>query len=316
RKLPTPIFLGIDRKRQSDYPYVAHRAYDSWRGGRVSFSNKSSNLNDALEETQMMTLESYKGIKNLESKQNIALRGIILKSSFKFVEPKQVEDLFDARSINKKTTTLLEKKKNILSALRKISDIDSSITEEVNVFFSGLSSLISDLEDVGYDNPTLNLNWLVNHALIDRIIDLVDVIEDYENKIQKIYEPLDTFINTMNLFFKDSDKTLEVDSIGRMHIKVKNSSRPLDLGCLSSGEKQILIIVANVFFNKYGPALARKRTLIIIDEPELSLHMRWQEMFSDIVLSTSPDTQFILATHSPDIVGDLHNKTKIIRTGK
>ncbi len=44
--------------------------------------------------------------------------------------------------------------------------------------------------------------------------------------------------------------------------------------------------------------------MIIVDEPELSLHVRWQESFVDAIQKASPRLQIILATHSPSIVLD------------
>jgi predicted ATP-binding protein involved in virulence len=51
-----------------------------------------------------------------------------------------------------------------------------------------------------------------------------------------------------------------------------------------------------------------KREIFIIDEPELSLHLGWQELFVDSITTSSPETQFILATHSPSIVGSIENE--------
>ena len=44
--------------------------------------------------------------------------------------------------------------------------------------------------------------------------------------------------------------------------------------------------------------------IFIVDEPELSLHIDWQEKFVEAVLDANPDVQLILATHSPAIILD------------
>jgi predicted ATP-dependent endonuclease of OLD family len=49
---------------------------------------------------------------------------------------------------------------------------------------------------------------------------------------------------------------------------------------------------------------SNRSSVLIIDEPELSLHLKWQEMFVDAISEASPDTQLILATHSPSIILD------------
>ena len=43
--------------------------------------------------------------------------------------------------------------------------------------------------------------------------------------------------------------------------------------------------------------------VFIVDEPELSLHMDWQNMFVDAVQTANPKLQLILATHAPAIIG-------------
>ena len=46
----------------------------------------------------------------------------------------------------------------------------------------------------------------------------------------------------------------------------------------------------------------KKNTLIMIDEPEISLHLSWQDIFVDALLKACPKYQFVLATHSPNII--------------
>lgn len=65
---------------------------------------------------------------------------------------------------------------------------------------------------------------------------------------------------------------------------------------LSSGEKQILIILTNVLIQ------AGRDFIMIMDEPEISLHFDWQRRLIDDVQSLNPSLQLILATHSPAVV--------------
>lgn len=50
------------------------------------------------------------------------------------------------------------------------------------------------------------------------------------------------------------------------------------------------------------PEQSKLSRVYVVDEPEVSLHITWQEQFVDALLKASPDTQFILATHSPSII--------------
>jgi hypothetical protein len=69
---------------------------------------------------------------------------------------------------------------------------------------------------------------------------------------------------------------------------------------LSSGEQQMLILAYEVIFR------TAPNTLILIDEPELSLHVLWQStMVEDLgAMGTFGDLSFVLATHSPTLIGD------------
>ena len=68
----------------------------------------------------------------------------------------------------------------------------------------------------------------------------------------------------------------------------------------SSGEKEIINFLLGVF------AFNINNGIIIIDEPELHLHPRWQNVLLElfIELSTLTKNQFILSTHSPTFIND------------
>ncbi|RWQ80746.1 MAG: excinuclease [Mesorhizobium sp.] len=72
---------------------------------------------------------------------------------------------------------------------------------------------------------------------------------------------------------------------------------PLDR--LSSGEQHQLVLFFELLFE------IRKNSLILIDEPELSLHVAWQKKFIGDLLSIIELNKFdvILATHSPQLIG-------------
>jgi hypothetical protein len=66
------------------------------------------------------------------------------------------------------------------------------------------------------------------------------------------------------------------------------------------------VILTHLFFN---PA-AQQVNVFLIDEPELSLHVQWQELFVDSIYAANPNVQYILATHSPSIILDKLGKCK------
>jgi len=79
-----------------------------------------------------------------------------------------------------------------------------------------------------------------------------------------------------------------------------NHGDPLDVSSLSSGEQQEIILFYKLIFE------TPPNSLVLIDEPELSLHIAWQQEFlKDVLIITqSSDFDVLIATHSPDIIND------------
>lgn len=67
---------------------------------------------------------------------------------------------------------------------------------------------------------------------------------------------------------------------------------------LSSGEKQMLIILLTVLVQNREPYV------LLMDEPEISLHIEWQQSLIGLVLDLNPQIQIILSTHSPAVIMD------------
>ena len=128
---------------------------------------------------------------------------------------------------------------------------------------------------------------------------IVDIIDEHKSRNDGYYQPIDDFLGTVNIFYEDSNKKLEIDTVGQLIVRRPDGNECTIEG-LSSGERQLLVIFAHSFFNQ--------NNVFIIDEPELSLHLGWQEKLADTIFSANPSSQFILATHSPEIIAGNKNK--------
>jgi predicted ATP-binding protein involved in virulence len=114
-------------------------------------------------------------------------------------------------------------------------------------------------------------------------------------KIDFIYKDRDLFKNTLNKLFSDTGKTIKLDENNSIIFKI-NKKESLTPYQLSSGEKQILIILLNIVL------LENKPTIVLMDEPEISLHVEWQMVLIQTLLEINPNLQLIITTHSPSIV--------------
>lgn len=72
--------------------------------------------------------------------------------------------------------------------------------------------------------------------------------------------------------------------------------QPLSPYLLSSGEKQMLIILLTVLTEDGDPYV------LLMDEPEISLHVEWQQRLISLIRKLNPRVQIILTTHSPALI--------------
>ncbi|MCD7713489.1 MAG: AAA family ATPase [Prevotella sp.] len=116
---------------------------------------------------------------------------------------------------------------------------------------------------------------------------------DAAAKAQQISSQKKLFHDLIDHFFADTKKTV---------IRSENEIRLMQLGevllphQLSSGEKQLLVIMLTVLVEDMQPCT------LFMDEPEVSLHVEWQQQLIDTILQLNPNVQIILTTHSPAVI--------------
>ena len=110
-----------------------------------------------------------------------------------------------------------------------------------------------------------------------------------------LYRRVDTLKKIINSRF--SYKQLDVGTEG---FNVFSNDAQLNLEMLSSGEQHELVLLYDLLFT------VKRDSLILIDEPELSLHVAWQrDILRDLdEIASLSDFRVLLATHSPTIIGD------------
>ena len=76
--------------------------------------------------------------------------------------------------------------------------------------------------------------------------------------------------------------------------------QPLSLDKLSSGEQQLVYLLGLLIFD------TQPKQLVLLDEPELSLHPAWQDDFFPLLqqICELNGCYLLMATHSPSLVGD------------
>lgn len=131
-------------------------------------------------------------------------------------------------------------------------------------------------------------------------------IEMQENKLSALDDLVETishFNNSLNNYLYR--KTISYSVSKGFEIKPLGIKETIDLKNLSSGEKQLIILFSMVIRK------SEECPIIIIDEPEISLNIKWQRMLMDTLqyFVKNSNTQFIIATHSFELLSSHVNDT-------
>jgi len=103
------------------------------------------------------------------------------------------------------------------------------------------------------------------------------------------------FLDTIDILFGPTGKKIDRNE---NELVFKLGKQVLTPYVLSSGEKQLIIILLTALIQE------DKNFVLLMDEPEISLHTYWQEKLIKNILSLNNNNQIIIATHSPSIVLD------------
>lgn len=182
-----------------------------------------------------------------------------------------------------KTTLLSEIEKTLPKGICiYIPSVDNLATRDKRKKETALSQ---DLDFYLYDMKTGPSLMYYRMSLLDASVD----------KQAKVRERLTAFCEVVNSLFKDTGKAIGIE--GNKFIIDANGSH-LSPNDLSSGEKQILLLLLRIFL------LDEKEYVVLIDEPENSLDISWQYKLIDLLVRLNPNAQFFISTHSPSIFGD------------
>ena len=131
--------------------------------------------------------------------------------------------------------------------------------------------------------------------LIPRTGAMIEAARALDEARETLFEPSRRFERIASKFL--ADKAVHVKPDGSLEISYIDTSETISgLYRLSSGEKQILVLLIQALLEENAPVV------YMADEPELSLHIEWQAMLIESLLELGGEIQVIVATHSPDIV--------------
>ncbi|WP_028787949.1 AAA family ATPase [Terrimonas ferruginea] len=304
REIATPKFLGLDRKiyegKAIDRRFKHRRMYGYPKKRKYyEGSPGASAIDSSLEDVQFLIFEYFRIIAYQQPKISEEFKRKIFQLSFNFIDDYNLEQIPETDSV------IADKKEKVLKAIKNL-DI-AYLDYNVNSFFQQMQRIVEQNNEYKEKNETTKgisddqfkvlRKWFNNSSQLRRIDEIINFSQTYQEKIAELRAPIKRLENITSNFLKEGKKQIQIAEDGEIKVKLSNG-KLASVFELSSGEKQIIIMIAHLIFEEDQ----KPSGVFIIDEPELSLHIAWQEIFVNSITEASPKTQFILATHSPSII--------------
>ncbi len=292
---PNPNIIGLDRNLYTEES--ATQIYIE-EGPKSRLIRKHGKVNiSPLDRVKELINREYRKRKNQVLNHTNLLKNHLMLSTF---DGSITIDSFTSGIRSKLTYTQIERAENrVNDYFKKFEEttISKSERETIDNYFSQLKNITNQYQK-DPNNESTKLLYGLNANQFVKVRKLLTEFEKFEVKSQKIMEDIQLYIDTLNFFLKDSSKRIlfkedtseltfnTLDKDGNVITEYK------DINFLSSGEQQVLILFSYIAFN------SSDGKIFIIDEPELSLHIKWQEDFLEkLEIITPKSTQLINATN-------------------
>ena len=199
-------------------------------------------------------------------------------------------------------------KEKYVTLLRDLNIINNTNREENN-YLDYFEKLLNDVEELNSEKNKdrgIEAKFVATYNEIEKIKKITLLASESETMKKNARKSIDQFIEIVNTFLLDGEdgKNIKVTNDGTIYFETSYTDQKVDITYLSSGAKQLVNLFANFIFKVSD----MKNGIFVADEPELSLHLRWQTKFIKQLHEINPNIQLIFATHSPELVGPFRNK--------
>ncbi len=306
---PNPTIIGLDRNiyaEESDRIYIEEAIR-----GRIVKKNVGPNISP-LERVKDIVNREYRKKRNSILHLTSNLKNHLMLSTF------------DGSITIESFTSGIKQKLNLAqieAAENRVNDyfknFEKKLVTEVEQktitnYFDQLKEITKQYQKDANDEK-VKLLYGLNANQFVKVNKLLKEFESFERQSNQALEQINTFIDTLNHFLKDSaKKILFKEDTAELSFQTLDKDGQIitehkDVKFLSSGEQQVLILFSYIAFN------SQDGQIFIIDEPELSLHIKWQEDFLGQLEKITPKaTQLILATHSPILANKKREKALVL----
>ena len=201
----------------------------------------------------------------------------------------------------------------VFSALLE-GDSDNSSNINSNTLIEEISVLTNDFTDnrlsnIQEDTETYrelrdlvfrsNKNKDLKGSASEALLVYRNALQDRRSYQERVFKNVDTYFKIVNFFLNQKQLTYSLDKDRRMpRIGLRFPDNTWSkIRVMSSGERQLLTML-------YAVNRMSNNSIVLIDEPEISLHIDWQESLLEKMMEQLKDRQIIVCTHSPAIASD------------
>ncbi|HBT5042387.1 TPA: AAA family ATPase [Klebsiella pneumoniae] len=238
------------------------------------------------------------GLYDVEAKLKDISESIERRSSlgYRALSANIIEDMMTGRIGDRKSTYKLPAIDELSRFLGRVVSKDKQDNEKI----------IDEVTRVMSDKKALSSNGNLSYFL-SKLKPVIDSTKELEEKIEN-------FVLMCNKYLQLSDDSKFLDyDVESLQVVVKDlfTNNPIELEDLSSGEKQIISLMAHIYLDD------TREKIVLFDEPELSLSIEWQEhVLADIINSPSV-VQLLAITHSPFVFNnELKTEVKTLKITK
>ena len=201
-------------------------------------------------------------------------------------------------------------------------ELDTNYRAQTEKYIKELPKIIyvpaeNNFEKVKTETTTLSKEYEFINTINSNVIgDIPSYIATRRNYLATIEEDLtmkevtNKVVNEINGIFNILELDVKLKGFSKdektMPIFENSAGEEFDINDLSSGEKQLFLRTLSI------KMLEPKNSIILIDEPELSLHPKWQQRIIEVYKKIGENNQIIIATHSPHILGSVSSENIFI----
>lgn len=271
------INATLTHERISDFELINKCELIFEDGKKCLFTREFKNQQALFDKLIKQVSEAEEFKLDLQADSVLSEDSVIEKRSFSFKK----EKLQEVRDRLK--TIFLEMQEESLSGNISSFTLQGDIKAEEDITIEFISTINMSANSIN----SLTTSSGQHTTLLDIEID---------NEIQRLLAFNDDILkqkllSSLNTLFAETHKTIEF-SKNKLAVKLANGDT-IPFSKLSSGERQVIFIFLKVVIASVDSAL------ILMDEPEISLHLSWQEKLLNEIRKVNATSQIIIVTHSP-----------------